>query len=108
MTKVAAFDPANTRRRAVVFEPSWWYFEDMMKSHLLPETGESPRFDAVVEAADHLTLEEQQTLIEVVSRRLAERRRADIAGDVEEAQREFQSGALQPATPREIMKDILS
>ena len=58
------------------------------------------RFDAVVEAADHLTQEEQQTLIEVLTRRLANRRRDQIVSDIEEAQREFQNGALCPATPQ--------
>lgn len=73
-----------------------------MKSTLLM------RFDDVVEAADRLTPEEQQTLIEVLTRRLAERGRAEIVCDVADAQREFESGALQPAAPHEIMKDILS
>jgi hypothetical protein len=65
-------------------------------------------FDVVVEAADRLTPDEQQTLIEVLSHRLAERRRAEIVSDVEEALRECQSGVLQPASPHNIMKDILS
>ncbi|HEV2382307.1 MAG TPA: hypothetical protein VG206_21280 [Terriglobia bacterium] len=80
----------------------------MAKGALLNKTGDSPRFEVVVDSADRLTPEEQQTLIEVLTRRLAERRRAEIVSEIEEAQREFQSGALQPATPHEIMKDILS
>jgi hypothetical protein len=61
-----------------------------------------------VEAADRLTEEEQETLIELLNRRLADRRRAQLVRDIQEAQREFESGALRPTTPNEIMKEILS
>ena len=66
------------------------------------------RFHVVVEAADRLTLEEQETLVTVVNRRLADRRRAELARDIREAQREFERGALRPTSPDEIMKEILS
>jgi hypothetical protein len=66
------------------------------------------RFHAVVEAADRLTLEEQETLVTVVNRRLADRRRAELARDIREAQKEFERGALRPTSPDEIMKEILS
>jgi len=67
-----------------------------------------PSFHAVVEAADSLTPEEQETLIEVLNHRRADRQRAALSADIQEAQREFESGALRPVTPREIMDEILS
>jgi hypothetical protein len=66
------------------------------------------RFHVVVDAADRLTLEEQETLVAVLNRRLADRRRAELAADILDAQREFERGALRPTTPDEIMKEILS
>ena len=72
------------------------------------ETKGSPSFHVVVEAADHLTEEEQETLIELLNRRLADRRRAQLVTDIQEAQREFQSGALRPTTAADIMLEILS
>jgi hypothetical protein len=66
------------------------------------------RFHVVVEAADRLTLEEQETLVKVLNRRLADRRRTELARDIREAQREFERGAHRPAHPDEIMKEILS
>ena len=66
------------------------------------------RFHVVVDAADRLTLEEQETLVAVLNRRLADRRRAELAADILEAQREFERGTLRPTTPDEIMKEILS
>jgi hypothetical protein len=61
-----------------------------------------------VEAAGRLTEEEQETLIELLNRRLADRRRAELVKDIEEAQREFERGTLRPTTTDEIMKEILS
>ena len=61
-----------------------------------------------MDAADRLTLEEQETLVALLNRRLADRRRAELAADIREAQREFERGALRPITPDQIMKEILS
>jgi len=61
-----------------------------------------------VDAADRLTVEEQETLVEVLHRRLADRRRLEMAADIRAGQREFEQGGLRPTTPGEIMKEILS
>ena len=66
------------------------------------------RFHVVVEAADRLTLEEQETLVTVLNRRLADRRRAELARDIRKAQKEFDRGTLRPTSPDEIMKELLS
>jgi hypothetical protein len=66
------------------------------------------RFHVVVEAADGLSVDEQETLVAVLNRRLADRRRAELGEDVREGRREFKRGALRPATPDKIMKEILS
>jgi len=68
----------------------------------------SAKFHVVVDAADRLSPEEQETLIAVLNRRLVARRRAELAADVREAQKEFERGALRPTTPEKIMKEILS
>lgn len=65
-------------------------------------------FGEVLEAADKLTLEEQESLIDILHRRMIERRRAELAKDIEEARKEFREGHCQPATPGEIMEEILS
>ncbi len=65
-------------------------------------------FGEVLDATDKLSLDEQHTLIEILQRRMRERRRAIIAKNIQAARKEFQQGECQPATPREIMKDILS
>ncbi|HEV2178603.1 MAG TPA: hypothetical protein VGW33_15560 [Terriglobia bacterium] len=77
-----------------------------MRDHA--ETKGPSSFHVVVEAADRLSPEEQETLIEVLNHRLADRRRAELVTDTQEAQHEFESGALRPVTADEIMKEILS
>jgi hypothetical protein len=100
--------PARCHKLAVAPALAEWYVESIMKDLASAETKGPPSFHAVVEAADRLTPEEQETLIEVLNRRLAARQRAALAADIEDAQREFERGALRPATPREIIEEILS
>lgn len=65
-------------------------------------------FNEVLELADKLSLEEQETLTEILQRRLIEYRRAKLAKEIQEAQQEYREGRCQPATPSELMKEILS
>lgn len=64
-------------------------------------------FGEVLEVVDELSLEEQETLIEVVRRRIIERRREELAKEIEEAQKEFQAGHCRPVTPDELVAEIL-
>jgi polyphosphate kinase len=94
--------------KPVVSSRAKWYVETIMKGQPPRETEGASTFHVIVEAADRLTKEEQEILIELLNRRLADRRRAELVKDVEDAQREFERGTLRPTTPDEIMKEILS
>ena len=65
------------------------------------------QFGDVLEAVDALTLDEQETVVDVLRRRIAERRREELAEDVEEAYREFLAGNCKPCTPDELMAEVL-
>jgi hypothetical protein len=65
-------------------------------------------FGEVLEAADHLTLDEQENLVGILKRRKVERRRLELAVDIQEALREFKSGNARAATPEELMREIVS
>ncbi len=65
-------------------------------------------FGEILEAADQLTLEEQENLINILQNRLRDSRRAELVRDVREAQEEFSQGQCQPVTPEEIRSEILS
>jgi hypothetical protein len=64
-------------------------------------------FVELLDAADKLSLDEQETLVEILQRRMADNRRAELAKDIQDAQREFQSGGCCPATPSELMGEVL-
>ncbi|HSS75739.1 MAG TPA: hypothetical protein VLV54_03250 [Thermoanaerobaculia bacterium] len=65
-------------------------------------------FSEILEAADQLSVDEQTTLIEVLRHRITERRRDELARDIKQARREFDSGKCQPESPAGILKAILS
>lgn len=65
-------------------------------------------FNDVVDSVDKLSLDEQETLMEVLHRRLIENRRLELAKEIQNAQQEFKEGSCKPTTPSEILKEILS
>jgi hypothetical protein len=65
-------------------------------------------FAQVLDSADELGVEEQESLVEVLRHRLAERRRDALVEAVKSARREFEEGRCQPATPKQIVKRIVS
>lgn len=64
-------------------------------------------FGEVLEAADHLSREEQEELIAILHRRLAQAARQRLAADVQEARQEFTEGRCSPVTPDALMREIL-
>ena len=65
-------------------------------------------FGEILEAADDLPLEDQETLVEVLKSRLRDRRRAELAKDIQEAGKEFEERTCRPVTPDELMREIQS
>jgi hypothetical protein len=64
-------------------------------------------FGDVLEAAAHLSLEEQQELIAILQRRVAETGRQRLIAEVQEARQQFAAGQCRPVTPDELMREIL-
>ncbi len=65
-------------------------------------------FDEILDDVEKLSLEEQETLIDILNRRVIDRRRLELAKEIQEAQKEFQEGSVKTVTPDELMKEILS
>ncbi len=65
-------------------------------------------FSDVLEAAESLTIEERETLVDILHRRMIEQRRAEVVKEVEDARREFQAGECKPATPEQLIREITS
>lgn len=66
------------------------------------------KFGEILEAADKLPVDDQETLLEILQRRVAELRREGIARDIEEAHEALKAGKCRPATPDEIFDEIVS
>ncbi len=64
-------------------------------------------FSDIVEAAEQLSLEEQESLLDLLQRRLIERRRGVLAREIEEARREFSEGKSRVMTPSEIIAETI-
>jgi len=63
-------------------------------------------FAEVLEAADHLSENEQTELIAILHRRLAQAGRRRVAADIQEARQEFAEGRCVPTTPDELMREM--
>jgi hypothetical protein len=58
----------------------------------------SSKFSSVLEATDRLTLEEKETLLEVLHRRTVQGRRDQLKREIDQDRHEHGSGKSQPAT----------
>lgn len=65
-------------------------------------------FNDILEAADQLSLEDQAALVEVLSRRIHERRRDDLVRDVQQARREHEAGLGKVMSADDLLQEILS
>jgi hypothetical protein len=65
-------------------------------------------FGEVLDAIDKLSQEEQETLLDIVQRRIAERGRKLLTAEIQEARQEFAAGRCQSTTADELMTEILS
>lgn len=65
-------------------------------------------FFDVVDAADNLSVDEQQTLVEILQRRIAKLNRAAIVRDVADARAEFQRGDAWVSSVSDIIEELRS
>jgi hypothetical protein len=63
-------------------------------------------FYEVVDAANGLSTDEQEVLLELLSKWLVERRRAQLICDVKEAHNEFAQGTIRAASVSQIMEEV--
>jgi hypothetical protein len=63
-------------------------------------------YGQVLDLIESLPEDQQESLMDIVGKRLAERRRAALVRSVHQARKEFKSGKLHPATPSEILRKV--
>jgi hypothetical protein len=65
-------------------------------------------FGEVLDAADQLSLEEQETLTDILKRRIIRRRRQELAAEVHSARQEYETGSCKAVAPDELMAEIIA
>jgi hypothetical protein len=65
------------------------------------------RFADLVEMIDRLPLDQRESLVDVVRRRIADDERRRVAASIRSARREHARGRSKPTTPDELMREIL-
>ena len=63
-------------------------------------------FSEVVDAADDLSVDEQETLLEILRRRIAKRNRDALVRDVADARAEFRSGSAGATSVSDLMDEV--
>ncbi|MEA3459654.1 MAG: hypothetical protein U9R11_03100 [Chloroflexota bacterium] len=66
----------------------------------------SSPFQVAIETVEKLTPEEQEMLVEVVHRRLLERRRAELAEDIAAAREAYRRGDVRRGTVNDLMAEL--
>lgn len=64
------------------------------------------RLDQILESIENLSVDEQETLIDLIRHRLAERRRSEIAANIAQAKVEYQAGKVFRGTVTQIMDEL--
>lgn len=72
---------------------------------MIPMT-QTSRLEQAIESVEALSPEEQETLINVVKRRLIEKRRDEIASNIAQAQAEYDSGKVFRGTVDQIIDEL--
>ena len=65
-------------------------------------------FGEVLDAAVQLSLEEQETLADILKRRIIERRRQELAAEVRSARQEYKAGSCKAVAPDELGAEIVA
>lgn len=65
-------------------------------------------FAEILETIEALSLEEKETLIDILQHRMAESRRDQLLEDLKNAEEEFEKGLCRPMSVDEFMKEVTS
>lgn len=63
-------------------------------------------FERVLDSIEALSVDEQEALIQLVQRRLTERRREEIAANIAQARAEYQAGTVFRGTVDQVINEL--
>lgn len=67
---------------------------------------ESLSFQDLIDAVESLPLDDQSMLVEIINKRIIEKRRAELVAEVKEAQKAFKRGEVRRGTVKDLIKDL--
>lgn len=65
-------------------------------------------FGEILEAADKLPVQDQEELIDILSKRIIDCRREKLSREIKETQEEFEAGQGKACAPDDIIDEIMS
>jgi hypothetical protein len=63
-------------------------------------------FQDLIEAVEAMPLEDQSIFVELINKRIIEKRRLELVAEVREARRAFESGEVKRGSFRDLIKDL--
>jgi len=67
---------------------------------------QSLSFQDLIDAVESLPLDDQSMLVELINKRITEKRRAELVAVVHDARRAFKNGEVKRGTVEDLMKDL--
>lgn len=67
---------------------------------------QSLSFQDLIDAVESLPLDDQSMLVELINKRIIEKRRAELVAEVGEAREAFRKGEVKRGTVEDLMKDL--
>jgi hypothetical protein len=67
---------------------------------------QSLSFQDLIEAVESMPLDDQSMLVELINKRIIEKRRAALVDEVQEARSAFKRGEVKRGTLEDLMKDL--
>jgi hypothetical protein len=67
---------------------------------------QSLSFQDLIDAVESLPLDDQSMLVELINKRITEKRRAELVGEVGEAREAFRKGEVKHGAVEDLMKDL--
>ena len=69
-------------------------------------SAQSLSFQDLIEAVESLPLDEQSMLVELINKRIIEKRRAELVAEVRESREAFLRGEVKCGTVKDLIKDL--
>ena len=67
---------------------------------------QSLSFQDLIDAVESLPLDDQSMLVELINKRITEKRRAELVAEIQDARRAFKNGEVKRGTVEDLMKDL--